>query len=270
MKHSICAIGGAALLAAGGLVAAVAANPAHAEIICGRYDWRVVGGKYVVQNNRWSEVQPIDSQCINTTDINNEAGFAINKQDASAPTNGPPLSYPSVFVGCHYANCSPGTNLPIQVKSISKATTGVNYKYVSDAIFDASYDIWLDPEPKKNGVNKMEVMIWLNKQGSIQPIGTLQGNVTIEKKNWQVWLGSNSQNDVISYVATSSIPYYRFSLLAFLDDVRRRGKITYDFYLTSIQAGFEPWRGGVGLAVGFGADVTAGGAPVTKRPVSRR
>lgn len=268
MKHSICAIGGAALLAAGGFVAVVAANPAHAENICGRYESRVVNGRYVVQNNRWSDVPPI-SQCINTSSMGG-AGFTITKQDASARTDGPPLSYPSVFVGCHYNNCSPGTNLPIQVKSISKATTGISYTYVSNAIFDASYDIWLDPEPKKNGVNQMEVMIWLNKQGSIQPIGSLQGNVTIEGKVWQVWLGWNGQNDVISYVATSSISNYLFSVLAFLDDVRKRGKITYDFYLTSIQAGFEPWKGGVGLAVSFWANLQVGGAPGTKRPVSRR
>jgi hypothetical protein len=112
-----------------------------------------------------STCQPI-SQCINTTGTGNRAGFAITKQDASAPTNGPPLSYPSVFVGCHYNNCSPGTNLPIQVKSISKAETGINYKFVGNAIFDASYDIWLDPQPKKTGVNQMEIMIWLNKQGA--------------------------------------------------------------------------------------------------------
>jgi hypothetical protein len=267
MKHSICTIAAAALLATGGLV--VAANPAHAEIICGRYDSKVVG-KYVVQNNRWSDVQPI-SQCINTIKTADGAGFTITKQDASAPTNGPPLSYPSVFIGCHYGNCSPGTNLPIQVKSISKAQSGINYKYVGNAIFDASYDIWLDPQPKKTGVNQMEVMIWLNKQGPIQPIGNQQGNVTIYGINWQVWSGSNGQNDVISYVATPYVPNYFFSVLGFLDDVRKRGKITYDFYLTSIQAGFEPWQGGVGLAVAsFAANVTARGGTGTKRPVSRR
>src|SRR4051812_34152182 len=112
MKPSISFIGGAALLAAGGLV--VPADPAHAEIIGGRYDSRVVG-KYVVQNNRWSDVQPI-SQCINTKKTADGAGFTIPKQDASAPTNAPPLSSPSVFIGCHYGNCSSGTNLPIQVK----------------------------------------------------------------------------------------------------------------------------------------------------------
>ena len=105
-------------------------------------------------------------------------GFTITKQDASAPTDGPPVSYPSIYVGCHYGNCSPNTNLPIQVKSFNKAETGINLKYVnSNAIFDASYDIWLDPEPKKTGVNQMEVMIWLNREGSIRPIGNPVGNV---------------------------------------------------------------------------------------------
>ena len=47
MKHSICAIGGTALLVAVG-----AANPAQADI-CERLGWTNVAGKYVVQNNRF-------------------------------------------------------------------------------------------------------------------------------------------------------------------------------------------------------------------------
>ena len=44
-------------------------------------------------------------------------------------------------------------------------------------------------------------------------------------------------------------------MLDFIDDVRNRGAITNSWYLTSIQAGFEPWQGGAGLAVtNFSAD----------------
>ncbi len=39
------------------------------------------------------------------------------------------------------------------------------------------------------------------------------------------------------------------NVLDFLADVRNRGNITDEFYLTSVQAGFEPWEGGVGLGV---------------------
>ena len=33
-------------------------------------------------------------------------------------------------------------------------------------------------------------------------------------------------------------------MLDFINDVRNRGAITNSWYLTSIQAGFEPWQGG--------------------------
>ena len=53
-------------------------------------------------------------------------------------------------------------------------------------------------------------------------------------------------------------------MLEFINDIRNRGAITNSWYLTSIQAGFEPWQGGAGLAVtSFSAAVNSGG---TTRP----
>jgi hypothetical protein len=104
----------------------------------------------------------------------------------------------------------------------------------------------------------MEIMIWFNRQGSIQPIGGVVGTTTIGGRSWQVWRGSNGANNVISYVAPSPITSWSFSVLDFINDVRARGAITTSWYLTSIQAGFEPWNGGVGLAVdNFSASVSS-------------
>ncbi|SMC70041.1 GH12 family glycosyl hydrolase domain-containing protein [Kibdelosporangium aridum] len=230
----------ASLAVLGGLV--LPAGPAQADVqICDQYGSTTIQGRYVVQNNRWGSSA---TQCINVT----STGFSITQQQGSKPTNGAPLSYPSAFIGCHYTNCSPGTNLPIQVSRISSATSSINYRYTS-GIYNASYDIWLDPTPRRDGVNQMEIMIWFNRQGSIQPIGQVVGTTTIGGRSWQVWQGSNGSNNVISYVAPSPIPSWSFSVLDFINDVRARGAITNSWYLTSIQAGFEPWSGGVGLSV---------------------
>ncbi len=167
-----------------------------------------------------------------------------------------------MFFGCHYTNCSPGTNLPIQVSQISSATSSISYRYVSGATYNASYDIWLDPSPKRDGVNQMEIMIWLNRQGPIQPIGSVVGTTNLAGRTWEVWRGSNGSNNVISYVAQSAISSLNFSVLDFINDTRNRGAINNSWYLTSIQAGFEPWQGGVGLAVtSFSANVNGGGNP---------
>jgi chitodextrinase len=231
----------------------VVASPAQADVvICEQYGSTTIQGRYVVQNNRWGSSA---QQCINVTDT----GFSITTQQGSAATNGAPLSYPSIYYGCHYTNCSPGTNLPMQVSQISSATSSINYTFASGT-YNASYDIWLDPTPRTDGVNQMEIMIWFNRQGPIQPIGSVVGTATIGGRTWEVWRGSNGSNNVISYVAPSPISSWSFSVLDFIADVRSRGAITNSWYLTSIQAGFEPWSGGVGLGVNsFSATVNGGG-----------
>ncbi|MFC0005655.1 GH12 family glycosyl hydrolase domain-containing protein [Micromonospora siamensis] len=254
MRRPLRAIAAAGLLAAGTIVAVALGGNASADTqICDQYGSTVIGNKYVVQNNRWGTTA---THCINAT----ATGFSITRQDGVSPTNGAPVSYPSIFAGCHYTNCSPGTNMPIQVKSISSAPASISWNYISGATYDAAYDIWLDPTPKKDGVNQMEIMIWMNRQGPIQPIGSPVGNTTLAGRSWEVWRGSNGQNNVISYVASSPIPSMSFDALEFINDTRNRGAITNDWYLTSIQAGFEPWQGGVGLAVtNFSQDVRTGG-----------
>ena len=240
MRSTIRALGAAGLLAASMLVAS--AGPAQADVtICDQYGSTTIQGRYVVQNNRWGTSA---QQCINVT----SNGFRITTQQGSSPTNGAPVSYPSVFLGCHYTNCSPGSTLPKQVSQIRNASSSISYRYAGGT-YDAAYDIWLDPTPKTNGVNQMEIMIWFTRQGPIQPIGSVVGNTTIGGRGWQVWRGSNGSNNVISYVAPSPINSWSFNVLDFVNDVRARGAITNSWYLTSIQAGFEPWNGGVGLAV---------------------
>ncbi len=242
MKRPIRVLAAVGLFIAGTAAVVAAASPAQADVrICEQYGSTTIQGRYVVQNNRWGSTA---EQCINVT----STGFSIVSQQGSAPTNGAPLSYPSVFFGCHYTNCSPGTNLPLQVSQISSVPTNINYTYVGGT-YNASFDIWLDPTPKRDGVNQMEIMIWFNRQGPIQPIGSSVGNGNVGGRTWDVWRGINGSNNVISYVAPSPITSWSFNVLDFVNDIRNRGAITNSWYLTSIQAGFEPWNGGVGLAV---------------------
>jgi hypothetical protein len=241
-------------LGIGGLVALTAAPAAHADTqICDQYGSTTIGGKYVVQNNRWGTTA---TQCINVTGT----GFQITTADGSVPTNGAPKSYPSIFNGCHYANCSPGTNLPARLSAISSAPTGISYGYVSNAVFDAAYDIWLDPTPKTDGVNKTEIMVWFNHVGSIQPVGSKVGTANVAGRSWDVWTGNNGGNDVISFVATSAISSWSFDVKAFTNETVSRGLAQDNWYLTSVQAGFEPWQNGAGLAVdSFSSSVNTGG-----------
>src|ERR671914_2189898 len=89
----------------------IAQGTAHAAVICEKFgSTQVQGGKYVIQNNNWGDDT---TQCITTT----EQGFSVTTASHNKPTNGAPGSYPSVFAGCHYANCSAGSGLPLQASS---------------------------------------------------------------------------------------------------------------------------------------------------------
>ncbi|MFE2018919.1 cellulose binding domain-containing protein [Streptomyces sp. NPDC059499] len=230
------------------------ATPAHADtLICDQYGTAVIQGRYVVQNNRWGTA---DEQCVNVT----ANGFTIERAGGSVPTNGAPKSYPSVFNGCHYTNCSPGTALPERLSSISSAPSSITYAFVDNAVYNASYDIWLDPQPKTDGVNRTEIMIWFNRVGPIQPIGSQTGTASVGGRTWEVWTGSNGGNDVISFVAPSAISSWTFDVMDFVDQTVARGMAQPSWYLTSVQAGFEPWQNGAGLGVtSFSSAVNTGG-----------
>ena len=247
LKHALSAV---VLAMAGLVVPAVGAAPAaHADtLICDQYGSTTIGGRYVVMNNRWGSSA---TQCINVTG----SGFRIQTQQGST-SGGAPLSYPAVYAGCHYGNCSPATNLPRQLSRIGSVSSSISYTYTSGT-YDASYDIWMDPTAKTTGVNQMELMIWFTRTGGVQPVGGRVGTTTIGGRSWEVWQGNNGGNDVVSYVAQSPISSWSFSVLDFVNDVDARTRVDRSWYLTSIQAGFEPWSGGVGLAVNsFSATVS--------------
>ncbi|MCC8339938.1 cellulose binding domain-containing protein [Streptomyces sp. R1] len=233
-----------------------AAAPAQADTtLCEPFATTTIQGRYVVQNNRWGSSA---TQCVTATDT----GFRVTQADGSVPTNGAPKSYPSVFNGCHYTNCSPGTNLPARLDTVSRAPSSISYGFVGNAVYNASYDIWLDPTARTDGVNRTEIMIWFNRVGPIQPIGSPVGTATVGGRTWEVWSGGNGSNDVLSFVAPSAISGWSFDVMDFVRATVARGLAEEDWYLTSVQAGFEPWQNGAGLAVNsFSSTVETGGAP---------
>lgn len=240
----------------------IAPKPAHADVaICEKYgSTNIQGGRYIVQNNNWGDDT---TQCINVT----STGFAITTASHNKPTNGAPGSYPSVYFGCHYGNCSAGSGLPMQASAggFGGISTSVAMGYVSSGVWDAAYDIWFDPTPRTNGQNTgAEVMIWLNRLGPIQPVGSQVATVNLAGATWAVWFGNIGWN-VISYVRTSGTSSASFTVDTFYSDAVNRGYAQRSWYLTSIQAGFEPWVGQTGLSVNS-FSVTTGGGGDTQPP----
>ena len=232
---------------ASGLAAGVAAPPAQADTqICAKYgSTKIQNGKYVVQNNVWGSDA---GQCLNVT--NN--GFRITSAGHNKPQNGAPAAYPSIYAGCHYGNCSSGSGLPLQVSNgrFNSVYTSASMSYPNNgSVYNASYDIWFDPTPRTNGQNTgAELMIWLNRTGSVQPIGRQVGTANLAGGTWDVWYGNIGWN-VVSYVRRGSTSSVGFNVSTFFRDMVNRGYGQNSWYLTSVQAGFEPWVNGTGLAV---------------------
>ncbi|WP_345561392.1 GH12 family glycosyl hydrolase domain-containing protein [Nonomuraea rosea] len=248
-----------ALLAAGLFAAPAQAAP----VLCEKFGATTVqSGRYVVINNVWGADT---AQCI---DVNQSGGFTVTQSAHNKPTNGAPASYPAIYAGCHYANCSTGSNLPMQASAAAFGSlrTSVSMTYPGSGTWDAAYDIWFDPTPRTDGQNTgAEIMVWLNKQGSIQPVGSQVGTVSLAGGTWQVWFGNIGWN-VISYVRTSATSSLDFTINTFYADAISRGHAQRSWYLTSVQAGFEPWVGGAGLAVNSFSFGSGGGGTDTTPP----
>jgi hypothetical protein len=266
----------AAVLAAAGLALAAAcvastdgAPPAPATTeaaitqICQQFgSARVQDGRYVVQNNEWGDNV---GQCIDVT----SAGFRVTAGDHDKPTNGAPGSYPSIFRGCHYNNCSTGSGLPAKVTTVGSLATTARITVPSSGSWDAAYDVWLDPTPRVDGQNTgAEIMVWINHLGPPQPVGSKVATVTLAGATWDVWFGNIGWN-VISYVRQQTTTSFDTALRQFADDAIARGYVQPAWFLTSVQFGFEPWVGGPGLAVdSFSVSTIDGEAPPSSTTTS--
>jgi hypothetical protein len=232
---------------------------------------------YVVMNNNYVENPYGANEDLPQTIVVDDDGFSITQREGTAPTYGAPLSYPAIYLGCHYGTCSSANPLPLKIGDLNTASTSISYTYSGDSsyIYDASYDIWLDPSnnPSTTAPNHQEVMIWLNSQGDINPISYSRDSVTgvsvpyttttIGGVSWNVYQGNNGDgsgngNQVISFLPVSGqITSITLDLKPFFDEVKTvssildsvGARVTDDWYLISVQAGFEPWKGGVGLSV---------------------
>ncbi|NUS02157.1 MAG: hypothetical protein HOV97_06285 [Nonomuraea sp.] len=255
------------ILAVGALlVTGLFATPAQAApVLCEKWGSTTVqNGRYIVMQNVWGADT---AQCI---DVNQSGGFTVTQSDHNKATNGAPASYPAIYAGCHYAACTTGSGLPVQASSsgFGSLRSSVNMSYPNSGTWDAAYDVWFDPTPRTDGQNTgAEVMIWLNKRGSIQPVGSQVGTANLAGGTWQVWYGNIGWN-VISYVRTSATSSLDFAIDTFYSDAINRGYAQRSWYLTSVQAGFEPWVGGAGLAVNSFSFGSGGGTTDTTPPTT--
>ena len=242
-----------ALATALGAVALLVLGAAHAHAatttLCNSQTAAVAGGTYIVQNNEWNSSA---SECVST---DGNADFTVANSAISNATNGAPGAYPSIYQGCHWGSCSSGglTSSPVQVSALTpgKVTTSWSTTQPGSGAYDVAYDIWFNQTPTTTGQpNGTELMVWLNHAGGVQPFGSqVATNVSIGGHTYNVWYGTQSSWDTVSYVMTSgttSVSNLDVGTLA--QDMVSRGYTSSSWYLIDVEAGFELWQGGAGLA----------------------
>lgn len=210
--------------------------------------------QYIFQNNEWnSSLQ----QCATVSGV----GFTLTTANFNLPTNGAPATYPSLFRGCHWGNCTSSNPFPIQENNIASATTSVNITQPGGFNNDSAYDIWFNQTSTTQGQpNGTEVMIWINHQGAPQPFGSQVATATINGAKYAVWTGRQTSWNIVSYVAQTPVTSVtNLNLLPFFADAVSRGSLDPSWWLIDVEYGFEVWTGGQGLAAsGFSVSAAAG------------
>ncbi len=237
-------------------------SPTLAQSSCNSFAVFAVGGGYNVQNNGFN-LQGA-TQCVTVNSSGTNWSVTTN---ANVPTNGAPSGYPSIYAGCHWGTCSPNQRgMPIPYISITSSPTTWNVTPQSNGNWDIAYDIWFNPNSSTNNNSTgLELMVWINHMGSIQPAGSVvASNVAIGGRTWNIWRSGSTQNrGTISYVATNSTSSFNFDLLNIYRDLVNRGYMSPNQWLIDIEAGTEIWTAGSNFATNsFSACVNCG-APAT-------
>jgi hypothetical protein len=211
----------------------------------------VAGGTYTIQDDEWDSKA---AQCVSTQGA---AAFTVTKSELANPSSGDPGSYPSIYAGCNWGACTHGglAAQPQQLGNLSPGdvTTTLATTDPAGGAYDVSYDIWMNRTPTTSKApDGAEVMVWLNHHGGVQPAGDeVASGVKIGGYTYDVWYSQDAGNGpCVTYdMTTAHTDVTNLDLLPLIADGGNRGYLDPSWYLIAVEAGFEIWQGGEGLAV---------------------
>ncbi|MCC3764493.1 hypothetical protein K3N28_15625 [Glycomyces sp. TRM65418] len=180
-----------------------------------------------------------------STWCDNADSWGVNAPDGTG--------YVAQVYGEDWGTWSPGTVLPKRLNAIpSTATTWFSQSSspASDAGFNSTYDIFIDPQAAPQGRNSLnEIMIWLSysrnkplsdnwdSAGNPVPWAT---NVGLGGRQWDVYLYHWPNGGLtMSYLDRANSGWWSGSLSPFFNHGIANGWYSGNDYLNSIQAGWE-------------------------------
>jgi Glycosyl hydrolase family 12 len=194
-----------------------------------------------------------------TVCISHERGVpAFGITQSNAASNGPSVAYPEVFYGCVYGACSPGSALPAQVDQLRSTWISAfdRLTYAKGSKFDASFDLWFTRKERSTGqAQGAELMIWMDDQGVRF---AQRWRARLDGSWWRVeeWRTRNPANGrtwplIIFMLARQGGNVRQLPLRPFFRFAEQHEWVQPQYWLESIECGFELWRGGGDLAVTF-------------------
>jgi hypothetical protein len=214
--------------------------------IC-RVDDAIPDGNYEINNNNFGRTR----ECL----TGNRGTPAFRVSASGAKSNSPGSdAYPDILDGCSWDICSPHSRLPAKVRDVRNLRTTFDSDDKAGGTWGAGYDMFFDPRPLHTGQARVESMIWLNARNAYNPAG----------KGWPEVRLDDALYWVLSWETTNGHQHWRYiqfrkvnpvsrennmPLGPFFNYLQRKHWITPSWYLLNIEAGFEIWSGGKGLAV---------------------
>jgi hypothetical protein len=236
-----------------GLIATTATGAqASGTTLCDFQTAPASGGLYTVQNDEWNSSA---AECVTTSGGSN---FAVANSTIDNPTDGNPGGYPSIYTGCHWGDCTTGSlaTSPPPVAAIGLASVTSSWDITtpegSGNVYDVAYDIWINRTPTTTvQADGTEIMVWLQDNGPIQPAGSVvASDVRIGAYSYDIWYSAGSDAaSVVTYQMISPVSKVTdLNIGRFIRNAEQRGYTSSLWYLVSVEAGFEIWQGGTGLA----------------------
>ncbi|RQM05736.1 hypothetical protein DH86_00003590, partial [Scytalidium sp. 3C] len=176
------------------------------ESFCTQYG-TYTSGQYTVNNNLWGESSGSGSQCTYIDSISG-SGVAWHTTWTWSGGDNQVKSYANSQVSLNKKYVSDVGSIPTSV-SWSYDNTNINA--------DVSYDLFTAADINHVTYSgDYELMIWLARYGSIQPIGSQIDTASVGGQTWELWYGGSGQQ-TYSFVASSPVNSWSGDIKQFFD-----------------------------------------------------
>ncbi|CAJ2504489.1 Uu.00g118830.m01.CDS01 [Anthostomella pinea] len=192
-------------------------------------------GAYTIYHNNWGAAQATSgSQCTYFTSLSGST-VAWSTSWTWEGGAGQVKSYSNVAL----------ENVGKQLSAVSSIPSTWKWTQTgSNLVSDVSYDLWLSAT--NGGSNAYEIMVWLDASGGAGPIsstGSAVATPSIAGSKWNLFSGYNGNVAVFSFVASSTINNFSGDMMDFFDYLVANEGVPTSYYITSLQAGTEPFSG---------------------------